>query len=196
MNISTMNISEIDEILKIDLDSHRYEHSKGVMYTACCLAMAHNYDVDKAKLAGLLHDCAKCISHDEKISLCKQNDVLINEAEFKNPGLLHAKAGAIVARDKFHVLDNEILHSITVHTTGAPDMSTLDKIIYIADYIEPTRTNQLPRLDYIRNIAFKDLDLCVSEILYDSLNYLNSKGWVIDPMTQITYDFYSKYRRD
>ena len=71
-----MEMQEIRKNLKKDLDKYRYEHTKGVMYTAGCLAMANNYDVEKAMLAGLLHDCAKCHSTEEKIALCERHDIL------------------------------------------------------------------------------------------------------------------------
>ena len=124
-----MDIIEIRKKLKKELDKDRYEHTKGVMYTAGCLAMAHEYDIGKAMLAGLLHDCAKCLEDEEKIALCEKYHVLISEAEFANPTLLHAKAGAILAETRYEVTDPQILHAISVHTTGEPNMSILDKII-------------------------------------------------------------------
>lgn len=190
-----IDITSIRKKLKKELDKDRYEHTKGVMYTAGCLAMAHEYDIDKAMLAGLLHDCAKCIAHNEKIKICKDNDILINKSEYENPSLLHAKAGAVIAKKKYNISSPEILHAISVHTTGAPDMSTLDKIIYIADYIEPKR-DMAPRLDFIRRIAFEDLNYCMAEILFDTLHYLNKQKNLIDPMTQLTYEYYKQYRRE
>ena len=183
-----MDFNVIKKKIKKELDKDRYEHTKGVMYTAGCLAMAHEYDIEKAMFAGLLHDCAKCIPNEEKIKLCKNNNIIINDIEYSNPGLLHAKLGAFLAEEKYDIQDPIILHAIKVHTTGCPDMNMLDKILYIADYIEPKR-NIAPRLEYIRKIAFEDLNLCISEILYDSLHYLSSQKGQIDPMTQPTYEF-------
>lgn len=190
-----MDFNEIRKKLKKELDKERYEHTIGVMYTAGCMAMAYGYPMEKAMLAGLLHDCAKCISHDEKIRLCKKHDLPINEVELANPGLLHAKAGAIIAKEQYDIQNPEILHAITVHTTGEPDMSVLDKIIYIADYIEPGRT-EAPNLDYVRGLAYKNLDACMAKILYDTLNYLNNKKGSIDPATQLTYEFYRQYKEE
>ncbi len=190
-----MDFSTIKKKLKKELDKERYEHTKGVMYTACCLAMANEYNIDKAMLAGLLHDCAKCIPNDEKIKICNDNNILINDAELSNPGLLHAKVGSYIAETKYNITDPDILHAIKVHTTGCPEMNILDKILYIADYIEPKR-NIAPRLDYIRKIAFEDLDTCIAEILYDSLHYLSGQNKSIDPMTQNTYEYYKQFRRE
>ena len=188
-----MEFNEIKKKLKKELDKERYNHTKGVMYTAGCLAMAHNESVERAMLAGLLHDCAKCLSTEDKIKKCQKYGFEISDIEYANPGLLHAKAGVVIAREKYDVEDEEVLHSIKVHTTGEPDMSKLDKIVFIADYIEPNR-NLANRLDYIREIAFKDLNTCVAEITYDTLEFLKSKKGTIDPGTQETFDYYKKYR--
>lgn len=190
-----MELHEIRKKVKRELDKDRYEHTKGVMYTAGCLAMANEYPVGKAMLAGLLHDCAKCIPNDEKIQICEKHDVLMTRAELENPCLLHAKAGAVLAEEKYGVKDPEIIHAIKVHTTGEPNMNTLDKIIFIADYIEPKR-DKAPHLDVIRRIAFEDLNYCMAEILYDTLYYLRGRKGSIDPTTEITYEFYKQYEKE
>lgn len=190
-----MELVEIRKKLKKELDKDRYEHTKGVMYTAGCLAMAHEYSIEKAMLAGLLHDCAKCLEDDVKIQICEENHVLITEAEYANPTLLHAKAGAVLAEEKYDVHDPDILHAIKVHTTGEPDMNILDKIIYIADYIEPKR-DKAPHLEYIRKLAFEDLDSCTAEILYDTLHFLKGRKGSIDPTTELTYEYYKPYQKE
>lgn len=167
----------------------RYEHTLGVMYTAAALAMRYNEDMDKALIAGLLHDCAKGYSSQMKLDLCREYQLPVSEAEEKNPGLLHAKLGAYLADKEYNITDEEILDAITWHTTGRPDMTLLDKIIYIADYIEPNR-NQAPNLDKLRHLAFIDLDECLYQILEASLQYLLSRDEVIDPMTEKTYLYY------
>ncbi len=190
-----MDQNEIRKKLKKALDKERYEHTKGVAYTAAALAMAHDYSIEKAMLAGLLHDCAKCIPNDEKLKICKQHDVLITPAEQENICLLHAKVGAVIAEEKYEITDPEILHAIAVHTTGVPNMSVLDKIVFIADYIEPKR-DKAPHLDVIRKIAFQNLNYCMAEILYDTLHFLNSRKGTIDPTTEITYEFYKQYQKE
>lgn len=190
-----MELQEIRKKLKKNLDKARYEHTKGVMYTAGCLAMSYGYDYEKAMLAGLLHDCAKCLPTSEKVELCQKHDILISNIEINNPGLLHAKAGMVMAEEKYGITDPQILHAIKVHTTGEPNMNTLDKIIYVADYIEPGRC-EAPHLDVIRQIAFSNLNQCVAEILYDTLHYLNGRKGSIDPATQLTYEFYQEYGKE
>ena len=149
--------------------------------------------IEKAMLAGLLHDCAKCLSTEKKIELCVKKNIDITEVEISNPGLLHAKAGMVLAEEEYGIKDTQILHAIRVHTTGEADMGLLDKILFVADYIEPNRC-EAPRLEEIRKLAFSDLDRTVAEILYDTINFLNTKSGAIDPTTQITYNYYAKYR--
>ncbi|MDD6157055.1 MAG: bis(5'-nucleosyl)-tetraphosphatase (symmetrical) YqeK [Lachnospiraceae bacterium] len=190
-----MELQEIRKKVKKELDKDRYEHTKGVMYTAACLAMAHEGNMEQAMLAGLLHDCAKCVPNDEKIRVCEENHIIISSVERENPTLLHAKLGALYASTKYEVTDPEIIHAIKIHTTGEPGMSLLDKIIFIADYIEPKR-DKAAHLDEIRKLAFEDLDACMADILYDTLHYLNNKKGAIDPNTQLTYEYYKQYERE
>ena len=183
------------EKLKKTLDAPRYEHTIGVMYTAGCMAMAHGEDMNKALLAGLLHDSAKCMSHEERLTLCNEHNVEVTTSERENLSLLHAKAGAILAEIEYDITDKDILHAIKVHTTGEPDMNTLDKIIYIADYIEPGR-DKAPNLELVRKLAYQDLDACMAQILSDTLEYLNTRGGQIDPTTANAYEFYKQYRKE
>lgn len=174
-----------------ELDKERYEHTLGVMYTAASMAMCHDEDIEKALLAGLLHDCAKCIPGDTKIKLCKKYHLNVSEVEKENPSLLHAKLGAFLAAKKYHIKDRDVINAIASHTTGCPNMTLLDKIIYIADYIEPGR-KELPNMAEVRKLAFTDIDACLYRILEDSLVYLNSKNISVDPMTEKTYLYYKK----
>ena len=184
-----MDLKDIKKKVKKSMDKQRYDHTKGVMYTAGCLAMANEYPIDKAMLAGLLHDCAKCIPNNEKIDICRKHDILVSQVELDNPGLLHAKAGMVLAEEEYQITDPDILHSIKVHTTGEPGMNMLDKIIFVADYIEPYR-NKAVNLDAIRYLAFTDIDKAVLQILNDTINYLNKKANPIDGITLKTYNFY------
>ncbi len=184
-----MKRPEIEKKLKKELDKERFTHTIGVMYTAASLAMAHQADMEKAIYAGLLHDCAKCIPNSDKIKMCRKNGISITKAEEENPYLIHAKLGAYLAEKEYKVKDEEILHAIRVHTTGEPYMNDLDKIIYIADYIEPNR-NKAPDLNEVRGLAFEDLDLAMVKILSDTLDYLGKKDAHMDPMTRDTYQFF------
>lgn len=177
--------------LKKKLSEKRFIHSIGVEYTATCLAMAHGADIEKARIAGLLHDNAKYLTQEEELKKAKKFKLSINSSEFKNPDLLHGKIGAFYAEEKFGIKDKEILDAIIYHTTGRPKMTLLDKIIYVADYIEPNR-KMLDELPMIRKEAFADLDKCVVHILRNTLEYLWTRDIVIDELTQQTYDYYSE----
>lgn len=185
---------EIDKYLRKSLEKKRYTHTLGVANTAACLAMRYGTDVNKAYLAGLLHDNAKCISTKKKMSICQKAGIPISKIEEKNPELLHSKVGSYLANKKFHVEDSDILNAIYYHTTGRPHMSLLEKIIFIADYIEPNR-KKVPELDNIRAMAFQDLDSALLFILENTLKYIKKNDHAdIDPMTQKTYEYYKTAR--
>ena len=185
-----MKYREICKELKSLLSEKRYEHTKGVEYTCASLAMRYGADMRKARIAGLLHDCAKYLSPENKIHFCKKYELPISEFEGKNPELLHAKLGACFAHTKYGIDDEEILSAITWHTTGKPEMSLLDKIVFIADYIEPNR-DKAEDLPVVRKLAFEDIDKCLLRILKDTVAYLATTNKVTDPMPQKTYEYYS-----
>ncbi len=177
--------------LQDKLPPMRYEHSLGVAYTAMALAMRYEYDLDRAEVAGLLHDCAKYYTDGEIIKKCRKHEIPLSEAELQAPAVLHAKYGAWLAEHRYGVSDPEILSAIRWHTTGKAEMSLLDKIIYIADYIEPRR-DKAPDLPRMRKLAFEDLDQTMFEILDGTLQYLRQKGGNVDPMTNEAYDYFKE----
>lgn len=172
-------------------DEPRYEHTLGVAYTAACLAGLYGVDTGKALRAGLLHDCAKCIDAAGKISLCKGYGIAISEIEMRNPSLLHAKLGAKLAADRYNEKDEDVLSAIENHTTGRAGMSMLEKIIFVADYIEPGR-DKAPDLYEVRKLAFGNIDKALVKILQDTLEYLKRKGDEIDPATKRTLEYYNR----
>ena len=194
-------MKKIKKYLKKHLTKERYHHTVDVAYTAMSMAMKYNPQPDnnefmiKAEIAGLLHDCAKCMDNDKKIRICNKNQISYSKIEAENPYLLHGKVGAYIARKEFDILDEDILNAITWHTTGRPDMSLLEKIIFVADYIEPSR-RPIPELNLIRQLAFTDINQAVIKILENTLKYLNEKGNPIDDMTQKTYDSYIRTERE
>lgn len=183
------DIRKIRKSMKSRLDSKRYEHTLGVAYTAAALAMRYGEDINNALLAGMLHDCAKCMTNEKRISICEKYNIAISEAEQKNPYLLHAKVGSFLAMKKYGISDRDVINAILNHTTGRPGMSMLEKIVWISDYIEPGR-KQAPNLAEIRRIAFDDLDQALLLALEDTLDYLHAGNMEIDSMTRKTYDFY------
>ena len=169
----------------------RYEHSLSVSYTCMALAMRYQYDLRRAELAGLLHDCAKRFGDNELIMKCQKHKLPLTEGELKAPAVIHARYGAWMAEHKFGIHDEDILSAIRCHTTGKPQMGILDKILYIADYIEPRR-NKASNLAQMRYLAFQDLDQTMYEILLGTLTYLKKKNTGIDPMTRQAFEYFQE----
>ena len=164
---SPYTIDEMKERLQDMIKPSRYEHSLAVADTAVKLADHYGTSTDKAYAAGLLHDCGK----------------------YSAGALEHASVGAQLAADLFKVYDPDIINAIRTHTTGEADMSMLQKIIYVADYIEPGR-DKAKNLDRYRREAFEDLDMTVYNIAADTLEYLRGTKAVIDAKTEEVYNYY------
>ncbi len=194
--MKTIEISQkLRKQLEKELKPDRFDHTLGVAYTAANMAFVHGADVEKALIAGFLHDCAKCMSHEEQVKICEKNKIEISEVERRNHSLLHAKVGMYLARTKYDVYDTDILNAIRWHTTGREDMSLLEKIIYIADFIEPNR-KPLEDMSTIREEAFTDIDRCLAHILHNSVIYLKTIRKEIDDATMIAYEYYKdKYKK-
>ena len=191
-----MEIEKYDSVvekLKKALKHKRFVHTMGVAYTAAALAMRHGADVDRALLAGLLHDCAKCFTDEEKLSLCAEGGIELSDVERENTALIHAKLGPYIAARDYGVGDPEILDAIRTHTTGEPGMAILQQIVYIADMIEPNREDNIPSMGLMREAAFADLDRGVAVISERMVRYLEESGSKrIDPATLATYEYYKE----
>lgn len=184
-------VPQMEQWLKENLKEKRYLHTMRVAHTASCLAMCHEKDVRQAYLAGLLHDNAKCIADKKKLALCTKYKLTVSAIERQNPDLLHAKLGACLAKEKFYISNEDILNAIANHTTGRSNMSSLEKIVYIADFIEPGRDeSEISQLKEARKLAFSDLDETMLYILKHTLSYLERKGAAIDSKTEEAYQYY------
>lgn len=183
---------ELLTCLSSTLRPKRYTHTLGVAYTASALAFCHDVEPERARLAGMLHDCAKYLTGEEMLALCRTYGIELNPAEQANTALIHSKLGAYLARKRYGVRDEEILSAIRYHTTGKPDMTTLEKIIYIADYIEPERHMDCSpySLAEIRQISFQNLDEGLLMILTNGVQYLQNANSIVDEMTSKTYEYY------
>ena len=182
---------DLIKTLEQELNYKRFIHTLSVAGTAASLAMCYGADVKKAETAGLLHDCAKCIDIRKMQRLCEKAGIEVSPYEKNSGSLLHSKAGSVLAAEKYRFTDPDMLTAIRYHTTGRPGMSLMEKIIFVADYIEPGRYSA-KNLPLIRKMAFEDIDAALLKILYDTLLYLNSTGNPVDPMTQKTYDYYRR----
>lgn len=137
------------------LNPKRIPHVKGCEEEAERLAKRWGADIEKAKEAAILHDCTKKLSAEQHLKLCSKYSIEIDEMERVSDKLLHSKTGAEIARDVFGV-DKDVYSAILWHTTGREDMSLLEKVIYMADYIEPNR--KFDGVDKLRKLAYENLD--------------------------------------
>ena len=183
------DFAEIEKKLKKYLDKDRLIHTLGVMYTASALAMAHGADMEQAQIAGLLHDCAKCISNKKKLKLCMKNQIELSPSEKQNSFLIHAKLGAYIAKEQYKVSDAEVLSAIRWHTTGKENMTKLEKIVYIADYIEPHR-EKFEGLEEARRLAYSDLDMAIKVILEQTIDFVKQRGRLLHPLSLEALDYY------
>lgn len=158
--------------LHAELKPHRMEHTAYVVQTAIALAERFHVDPKKARLAALLHDCAKSFSEEQ----------LIRYADTEPPILpiLHAPAGADYAKNVYGVEDEEVLRAIRLHTTGDAGMSDLDKVVYLADMIEPSRSYE--GVNEIRNAT--DLNTMMRLALSRSIWYIKERNFEVHPATQ------------
>lgn len=168
---------KIQDYLKKSLKYKRYEHSLSVKHTAIRLAEVYEIDIEKAKIAGLVHDCAKNMNDEEILNIALKHNIKINEVCKESPQLVHGAVGAIIANELMGITDQEVLDAITYHTTGRKSMSTLDKIIYIADYIEPLRT--FPGVEELRELAFKDIDKALLKSFDNTIKFVIDRGQLL-----------------
>ncbi len=173
-------IEQIKNDLKQNLSERRYEHSIGVMEMCGELAKIYNVDVDTAMLAGILHDNAKEMSPEELIKYVDDNNINITEVERINTKVLHGKVGADIAKKKYGV-SKQVQQAIEYHTTTNPNMTTLDKIVYVSDKIELTRKSDTYDIEEERKLAKTDLDSAVILIINSNIKSLIEKDKLISP---------------
>ena len=154
-DLKRLPLRELRPVALSYLKNKRIPHVLGTEQEAIRLAERYGADVEKARVAALLHDCTKKLNMEEQLELCGRYGIQLDELEQKALKLLHAKTGAAIARDVFGV-DDEIYNAIWWHTTGHAHMTLLEKVIYLADYIEPSRN--FPGVDKLRAVCYKDLD--------------------------------------
>ena len=154
-DLKNLPLSQLRPVALSYLKHRRIPHVLGTEQEAVRLAERYGGDVEKARVAALLHDCTKKLNMEEQLALCKQYNIRLDEMEQQALKLLHSKTGAAIARDVFGV-DDEIYSAIWYHTTGRANMTKLEKIIYLADYIEPSRN--FPGVDKLRKVCYEDLD--------------------------------------
>ena len=167
--------------LKEIFGEKRLEHSVNTSEIARKLAIKYDYDADKAEIAGLLHDCAKDLDYKTLEKIILEYNIELDEIIQKIPKLLHTLVGVVIAKREFNIQDPVILDAIKRHSTGAAQMSLLDKIIYISDKIEPSRN--MNGVEEIRKMVEIDLNRATLMALDQGLIYLISKNLLIHPIS-------------
>ena len=174
-----MDIHQIETDLSNKLSKKRFIHTLGVVESAIYLAKKYGANVEDARLAAMLHDCAK------ELPLLEMQDLVADlacDVDMLHSGaLLHGLAGMVLANTHYGITNREVLEAIRVHTTGKVGMSKLDKVIFLADYIEPNR--DFPGVDELRRLAQQDLDKAVLLGFDNTINHLIEQHLSIYPLT-------------
>ena len=176
-----MNYYEILYDLSKELTTRRFRHTQNVAATAVRLADKLGYDAEKARLAGILHDCARGMKSSEMLALLDRHHVELTALEKKQTSLLHAQAGTILAAEKYGVSDPEILQAILLHTTGGSKMTLLDRIIYLADFIEPARS--FPGVQRLRELAETDFNAALLAAFDHTIVHVLAQEAYLHPAT-------------
>lgn len=189
MNYTDINIDSIKKWLKENLCEEKYLHSLGVMDAAEELAIRYNIDVEKAKIAGLIHDCAKCLPNEELLDLMKNKYKAYEECELINPKTWHAPVGAYVAQNELGIEDAEILSAIRWHTLGRVGMTDFEKIIYLADKIEQNTRDHKCRSEVITFLnEDKGLDKAILKCFQITIESLMKRNLTICHQTIDVYN--------
>jgi predicted HD superfamily hydrolase involved in NAD metabolism len=180
-----MNREKALRLVKEQLTERRYTHTIGVMEAAVDLAARNNVNVKKAELAAIFHDYAKFRDKDEMLQIIidqkMPQDLLLYDDE-----LWHAPVGAYLVEKEAGITDAEIIEAIKCHTSGKIDMSPLDKVLYVADYIEPGR--DFPGVEQIRESAKTSLDIAVIQAMKNTISFLLKRNQPIYPDTFHAYN--------
>lgn len=193
--ISLNNREKIARHLRRRLSKQRYIHSISVSYISTALAMIYDVPIYDAMVAGLLHDYAKDMSSEDQLEFCRKHRIEITEYERKNPAIIHGKVGAFYIMKRFGIKNRDVINAIINHTIGRVNMSMLEKIIFVADYIEPER-EELPRILDIRKEAYRNIDKAVFMIYENTIDYIHSKGREVDACSLEALEFYKRRQND
>ncbi len=181
---------EIITKLSSRLSVHRFRHVLGVSNLAAGIAMAHGrVDIDTFLYAGLLHDCAKYMKYDEMLAFAKEHELDVSPYLGEMSFQLHAVLGEYIARTEYGVSDTDILNAIRYHTVGHLNMSFLEKCIFLADYLEPSRDFPAkPTLAQMRQMAFSDVDKTLYYVMKNKLAHIKSCGTTLDDTTEQVFE--------
>lgn len=186
LDLKHLTLDELRPVALSYLKAKRVPHVLGVEEEAVRLAEKYGADVEKARVAALLHDCTKRLEPEEHYALCERYGVTLDPVERSAPKLLHAKTGAALARAVFGV-DDAVYNAVLYHTTGRADMTMLEKVIYLADYIEPNR--DFDGVDELRAAVYEDIDKGLALGLRMSIEEIEERGGAVHGHTREAYEF-------
>ncbi|MBC6695986.1 bis(5'-nucleosyl)-tetraphosphatase (symmetrical) YqeK [Terrisporobacter mayombei] len=177
-----MNYKDIEYKLKEMLPERRLKHSMNVSQCAVKLSEIYGYDMEKAKLAGLIHDCAKYFNDDQVKDSIKKFNIELDSLEENNISLSHSVIGSYVIQETFNINDEDIINAVRYHTTGRENMTILEKIIYMADLIEEGR--KFPLVDKLRELAYNgSLDEALLLSFNNTIKFVMDNNQLIHPRT-------------
>ena len=185
-----ISADEARQIIKTKLSSNRYRHSCNVADTAKNLAKQFGVDEERAYISGLLHDYAKGLPARELLKIAEENQLIEDDIEYLIPDILHAKVGAFLLAQGNLVKSPEIINAVAYHTLGSEDMSDLDKIIFLADMIEPER--DYPAMQRLECLSYRNLDEAMLFGLESTIKYCIEKGRLIHPQTITSRNIFLK----
>lgn len=175
--IKDKNIEEIKDRLLIDIGEKRLAHSLRVVNTAIELSKKYDLEEKKVFLAGILHDCGRLKNSEDLLKYAKYFDIVLDDTLLYNTQLIHAPLGCRMAKNIYEIYDIEILNSIKYHTTGRENMGLLEKIIFIADYIEPKRN--FKGVEDVRRLVKLDLDKSIILAIEQNIKFLIDRDKLI-----------------
>lgn len=186
-----MNTDYTRDWIKQRLSEERYLHSLGAEETAKELAERFSVDVEKAAYAALIHDNAKCIPYEDALDIIKKNNFRVAEDIKSNKKILHSYLGACLAEKELRIKDEEVLNAVRHHTTGRPNMTMLEKIVFLADKIE-ANTRDLDFREEVYNILNKDnnIDEAVVLCVDRTIRSLLDRRLIINPITIEVWNYY------
>ncbi|MED4907509.1 bis(5'-nucleosyl)-tetraphosphatase (symmetrical) YqeK [Brevibacillus centrosporus] len=187
------NREELLAQVRAQMHDKRYDHTLGVAESARQLAIRYGADPDKAQLAGYLHDYCKCWPVDKMFEILVRHDMPTELLEGEKE-LWHAFAGAIVIQSDLGITDPEILQAVRYHTTGRVGMTLLEKVVCVADYIEPNRN--FPGVEEIRALAQENLDAALALALGGTMQFLIEKKKTVFPLTLLAYNDLISLKRE
>jgi predicted HD superfamily hydrolase involved in NAD metabolism len=186
--------NSIKEYLTSNLSTKRFEHSVGTAKTAEKLAIIYNEDSRKAYLAGLMHDCTREIDIKDQNKMLEALGIVVDDITSNTKELLHAVTAEYLIVNEFNINDKEIISAVRFHTTGKENMTQLEKIIFLADVIEPSRN--FPGIEYIRQLAESNIDEAMLTAFESSIKFLLCKRQMIHPNTLLARNYILKHFKE